>query len=195
VWTLALDVEESGRERRARARACLCLLLASYLQIDPLEVEIHHGAHGRPELAAAHDLNFNISHTAGLTVFAIARARAIGVDVEALDRREPSPGLIERALDRGEADRVMRAGAGERTGAFLEYWTVKEAYAKARGVGLALGLRGVAVGGSPDLPHLDPPGGAGDWQVRRLRPGAGIVGAVVADGGPWRMRLRELRLR
>jgi 4'-phosphopantetheinyl transferase len=141
-----------------------------------------------------HDLCFNLSHTSGMAVYAIGRRRAIGVDVEALDRRAPSTGLIERALDSREAARVLRMGTEERTEAFLGYWTVKEAYAKATGVGLGLDFREIRVEGPAARPRLDLPGGSGGWHVRRLRPRAGVIGALVADGGPWRMRLRELRL-
>jgi 4'-phosphopantetheinyl transferase len=206
VWTLTLDVAASAREQRSAARAGLQRLLGSYLGIDPQAVEILQGAFGRPELAPAHDphdLRFNLSHTAGLVVFAVGRARAIGIDVEALDRRTPSAGVIERALNDREAERVLRTDGPERTAAFLRYWTVKEAYAKALGVGLALDLRQVGVEGPADRPRLQLPpenqprllpDGQGEWQVRRLRPRPGFVGALVADGAPWRMRLRELRM-
>ncbi len=220
VWTLALDIADPAREQRSAARAGLRLLLGSYLGIDPRAVELVRGAGGRPELARTHEhpepvcarsLRFNLSHTAGLAVCAIGRGRSIGIDVEAVDRREPSPGVVERALNHREAERVLRADASERTAAFLHYWTVKEACAKALGVGLALDLREIGVAGPTDRPRLalphgagagptdrprfDLPHGAGEWQVRRLWPQAGIVGAVVADGGPWRMRLRTLSLR
>jgi 4'-phosphopantetheinyl transferase len=197
VWALPLDAPASAGEQRAAARAGLRALLGSYLEVDPRAVEILQGAFGRPELAPVHDphdLCFNLSHTAGLAVFAIGRGRAIGIDVEAVDRRAPSPGLVERALNGREAARVAQAGASGRTAAFLHYWTVKEAYAKALGVGLALDLRGVGVDGPPTRPRLDLPGGAREWQVRRLPPRAGTVGAVVANGQPWRMRLLELRM-
>jgi 4'-phosphopantetheinyl transferase len=189
----ALDVTDPPRRLRSAARAGLHLLLASYLQIDPLEVEIQHGTHGRPELAPVHDLCFNLSHTAGMAVYGFARGRTIGVDVEALDRRAPSAGVIERALSHREAARVMRAEGDERTETFLRYWTVKEAYAKALGLGLGLDLKEVRVHGSSDRPRLDLLGGSGQWHVRCLRP-PGFVGAVVADGGAWRMRVRELRI-
>jgi 4'-phosphopantetheinyl transferase len=197
VWALPLDVPASPREQRSAARAGLRLLLGSYLGIDPRVVKILQGAFGRPELAPVHDphnLCFNLSHTAGMAVFAVGCGRSIGIDVEAVDRRAPSPGVIERALRPREAERVLRADGPERTAAFLRYWTVKEAYTKALGVGLALDLREVGVDGPTDRPRLDLPGGAGEWQVRRLRPQPGFVGAVVANGGPWRMRVRELRL-
>lgn len=197
MWTLALGIADSAREQRSAARAGLRLLLGSYLGIDPRAVKILQGAFGRPELAPVHDphdLCFSLSHTAGLAVFAIGRGRAIGIDVEAVDRRAPSPGLIERALNDREAARVLRTDGRERTAAFLRYWTVKEAYAKALGLGLAIDLREVGVDGPSDRPRLDLPDGAGEWQVRRLRTQPGFVGAVVADGGPWRMRLRALRL-
>jgi 4'-phosphopantetheinyl transferase len=197
VWALALGIADSAREQRSAARAGLRLLLGSYMGIDPRAVKVLQGAFGRPELAPAHnrhDLCFNLSHTAGLAVFALGRGRSIGVDVEAVDRRAPSRGVIERALNDREAKRVLRADGPELAAAFLHYWTVKEAYAKALGVGLALDLREVGVDGPLDRPRLDLPDGAREWQVRRLRTQPGFVGAVVANGGPWRMRLRELRL-
>lgn len=196
VWTLALDVAASPREQRSAARAGLRALLGSYLGIDPRAVKTLQSARGRPELAPVHDphdLCFNLSHTAGVAVYAIGRGRSVGVDVEALDRRAPTPGAIKRALNDREAERVLRTDASERTAAFLQYWTVKEAYAKALGVGLALDLRQVGVDGPPGRPRLDLPGGPGEWQVRRLRLRPGLVGAVVADGGPWRVRVRELQ--
>ncbi len=184
----------AARTQRLVARAGLRLLLGRYLGIGPREVELVQGARGRPELDEPRGLSFNLSHTADLAVFAIARRAAVGVDIEALDRRAPARGLIERTLNARERDRVMRAGADRRTAAFLEYWTVKEAYVKALGVGLALDLREVGVERCTDRPRLDLPGGSGEWRVRRLRPRPGIVGAVVADGAPWRMRLRALRM-
>ncbi len=111
MWTLTLHVAASAREQRSAARAGLRLLLGSYLGIDPQAVGILQGAFGRPELAPAHDphdLCFNLSHTAGLAVFAVGRARSIGIDVEAVDRRAPSAGVIERALNDREAERVLR---------------------------------------------------------------------------------------
>jgi phosphopantetheinyl transferase len=200
VWTLALNAAESAREQRSAARAGLRLLLGSYLGIDPHEVELVREAHGRPVLAATpecalvRDLRFNLTHTAGLAVCAIGRGRAIGVDAEAVDRRAPSPYLVERVLNGREAARVMRAPPRRRTEAFLRHWTIKEAYAKALGVGLRFDLREIGVEGPLDRPRLDLPAGSGEWHVRRLRLGPGFVGAVVADGGPWRVRRCALRV-
>jgi 4'-phosphopantetheinyl transferase len=185
----------ADRMRRMTARLGLRVLLGSYLAIDPREVEVAYGAKGRPELVGGPNLSFNLSHTADLAVFAIGRGRAVGVDIEALARCPPSARLIARTLDAGELARVMRVGGRERTEAFLRYWTIKEAYAKALGVGLALDFRDVAVRGRAERPRLELAGGDGEqWRVRRLRPRQGIVGAVVADGEPWRVRVRELRL-
>ncbi len=184
----------AARVRRMTARLGMRVLLASYLDIDPREVEIAYGPRGRPELVGSHGLSFNLSHTADLAVLAIGRGRTIGVDIEALKRRTPSVGLIERALNPRESARVMRMDGRERTEAFLRYWTIKEAYAKALGVGLALDFRDVDVRGRTEQPRLELPEGSGEWRVRRLKPRQGIVGAVVADGAPWRMRVRELWL-
>lgn len=186
----------AARARRMTARLGMRVLLGSYLGIDPREVEIAYGPNGRPELVGNHGLSFNLSHTADLAVFAIGRGRAIGVDIEALARRPPSMGLIERTLNPGESARVMRVGGQERTEAFLRCWTIKEAYAKALGVGLAFDFRDVAVKGRAERPRLELADGVAEqWRVRRLRLRPGIVGAVVADGEAWRLRVRELTLR
>lgn len=191
----------AARVRRMAARLGVRVLLASYLGIDPREVEIAYGPNGRPELVGGqglvggHGLSFNLSHTADLAVFAVGRRRAVGVDIEALARRAPSAGLIARTLNPGESARVMRVSGQPRTEAFLRYWTIKEACAKALGAGLAFDFRDIAVKGRAARPRLELADGAAEqWRVRLLRPWPGIVGAVVADGEPWRLRVRELRL-
>ncbi len=219
VWKLSLDVptetvEEArrlltrqeltrfegilvpaARVRRMAARLAIRVLLASYLGMDPREVEIAYGSNGRPELVGGHGLSFNLSHTADLAVFAVGRRRTVGVDIETLARRPPSPGLIARTLNPGESARVMRVGGQRRTEAFLRYWTIKEAYAKALGAGLAFDFRDIAVEGNSARPRLELADDVAErWRVRRLRPWPGIVGAVVADGEPWRLRVRELTM-
>ncbi len=126
---------------------------------------------GVPSWWGASNLSFNLSHTADLAVFAIGRGRAVGVDIEALARRPPSVRMIARTLNPGELARVMRAGGRERTEAFLRYWTIKEAYTKALGVGLAFDLRNIAVSGRAERPTLELAGGRAERPTLELAGG------------------------
>lgn len=104
---------------------------------------------GRPELAGAlpegaRDLRFNLSHTRGLVAVALARAPVaeLGVDVETVHRRTRTDALAERYFAPAELE-ALRAlpSTSARRERFFALWTLKEAYIKARGRGLAIPLR------------------------------------------------------
>jgi 4'-phosphopantetheinyl transferase len=177
---------------RLLARAALRLLLGYYLEVEPRALALCGGPGGRPELDPAghpweeRGLSFNLAHTGSLAVFAFTRFPAIGVDVESVARRPVSPTAIRRALAPEELEVVMGLPEWERTAAFLRYWTAKEAYAKALGVGLSIDLRSVVLREVDDpvgSPRLDLRGGGGDWHVRRLAVRPDAVGAVVFGTG------------
>ena len=110
------------------------------LSVDPAAWAWREGPHGRPEIDRPDtNLHFNLSHSAGLVVCALARHRAVGVDVEDLTRRAPDPAIVPRYCSPAEADDVRARGDRWRD-RFLTYWTLKEAYVKARGVGISLPL-------------------------------------------------------
>lgn len=106
----------------------------------PRALQWREGAHGRPEIAApVTDVHFNLAHSAGVVACAVGRGRELGVDLENLYRRPPDPAIVERYLSPREAADVRGHGSNwvER---FLIYWTLKEAYLKARGVGISVQL-------------------------------------------------------
>lgn len=100
-------------------------------------------AHGCPfvvdEQAGAPPLSFNLSHTAGLVAVAVTRGRAVGVDVERVDRIV-TDGIAERHFAPAEVEALRRLPPDVQGRVFFEYWTLKEAYIKARGMGLAIPL-------------------------------------------------------
>jgi len=99
------------------------------------------GPHGRPGVAGpATSLRFNLSHSAGLVVCAIADGRDVGVDVEHLERPPVDRRMVRRYLSPAEATDVEAQPDDAWQRRFLTYWTLKEAYLKARGVGVSLPL-------------------------------------------------------
>lgn len=123
------------------------IILAAELHVLPREVEFRAGPHGKPELvvpgandAGANDaIHFNVSHSSGVVVAAFSRSQVVGVDVEESSRRI-SPEVMGRVFTRGEIDAWQGMSESERTSAAMARWTLKEAYLKARGVGLNLSL-------------------------------------------------------
>ena len=119
-------------------------LVGEALAVDPAAWIWREGPHGRPEIAdPATDLVFNLSHSAGVVVCVLARRRLVGVDVEDLTRREPDPAIVPRYCSPEETADVRAQGA-DWGGRFLTYWTLKEAYLKARGLGIAVHLSDVS---------------------------------------------------
>jgi 4'-phosphopantetheinyl transferase len=150
--TLLSDGELTRAERFVRsvdrdtfviARALVRTTLSAYGPTGPRDWRFETNTHGCPFVVAAQAgtprLTFNLSHTTGLVALAVTRGRLVGVDVERVDRvvREDVAGR-HFAPDEVRDLRALPAEAQPR--AFFEYWTLKEAYIKARGMGLAIPL-------------------------------------------------------
>jgi 4'-phosphopantetheinyl transferase len=130
--------KEQDRERWMRARGVLRALLGHHLQSDPRALSFRIGAHGKPALAEG-ELSFNISHSAGLAVYALARDAPLGVDVEALHRRPSRDdlALAEHLFGAELAGRLRALAPAERRREFLREWVRHEAALKCLGVGLS----------------------------------------------------------
>jgi 4'-phosphopantetheinyl transferase len=99
------------------------------------------GPHGRPEIdRPLTSLRFNLAHSAGLVVCALADGRDVGVDVEDCERRPPDKAIVRRYCSPAEADDIEAQGPDGWHDRFLTYWTLKEAYLKARGLGISVPL-------------------------------------------------------
>jgi len=135
-------------------RALVRLALSRYAPVPPRDWEFSTNAWGKPEImapAGTPPLRFNVSHTRGLIVCAITLGIEVGVDVECLERTPLSLEVAERFFAPSEAACLRQIPAERRWETFLDFWTLKEAYIKARGQGLNLPLEDFAF-------HLDPSG-------------------------------------
>jgi 4'-phosphopantetheinyl transferase len=96
------------------------------------------GTHGR--LAVGGDVQFNLSHAEGVVVCAVAEGD-IGVDVEKVDPARTEPGVWQQYFAAPEVAALAALPENDRCERFFRYWTLKEAYIKARGLGLSLPLQ------------------------------------------------------
>jgi 4'-phosphopantetheinyl transferase len=178
------------RRRYLITRALVRMVLSRYVSIHPREWIFSTNAYGRPDIvnAQARDayLSFNISHTHSLIVLGVTKRRALGVDVENFRAREASIDIADRYFAPQEVAALTAAPPHQRQYRFFEYWTFKEAYIKARGMGLSLPLEkfcfyypddhAVEIAIQPEL--------ADDsvrWQFWQLRPTSQYLLAVCAE--------------
>jgi len=175
------------RRRFVAGRGLLRVILGAYLGSDPGRVPLAYGAAGKPHLAGtAAALAFNLSHSDGLAVCAVAVDREVGIDVE---RLRPIPDMLEIAACCFSArERAFLAWLddAERVGAFFRAWTRKEAWLKATGCGLPLGPERVEVtmaAGEP--PRLLGVAGLADaprrWSLHDLFLRPGYVAALAVS--------------
>ena len=218
--TALLSADELARMARFRfaadrlrylfAHALVRTTLSRYApRTPPARWRFRVNAYGRPEIAAEPDapeaapLRFNLSHTAGLVACVVARGRDVGIDVEHLWPPTFDLGIAAHHFARAERDGLEALPAEARRERFFAIWTLKEAYIKARGMGLALPLDRFAfeldgLGALSDAPaeihvRFEPDMNDDDarWLFARLRPTSAHALAVAAQ----RARGESLRVR
>jgi 4'-phosphopantetheinyl transferase len=132
---------EGARRSFVVTRALLRQSLSLYADVPPNAWVFTRGPHGKPRVAApdgGRDLCFNVSHTRGFCVCIVAGSE-VGIDVQYTGRPPPWR-VLDRYLAPSEQEHLRCAPEAERAARFFEYWTLKEAYVKARGFGFGLPL-------------------------------------------------------
>jgi 4'-phosphopantetheinyl transferase len=208
-----LDSEERERAVRFKfpaprnqfviSRALLRQCLAQYLQVDAREVRFRTAGNGKPELAGdlgpySDDIRFNLSHTQGVTVFAVVRHRQVGVDVERIREDTNALELAERFFSHQEVQWLRSQPASEHIPSFFSCWTAKEAYIKAHGEGLSMPLSGfgvLPVVGAADsklqLTVYDDPQESQRWSILQLNLGPTLRAALAVEGQGCKVRIGQ----
>jgi 4'-phosphopantetheinyl transferase len=201
---LALD-EESRADRfhfpRDRnhfiaCRAALRELLGAYMGIPPTAIEFSYGTYGKPALGVNDSrlpLRFNISHAGGLAVLAFARGREIGIDLEPVPATFPGEEIAMRYFSPRELAELRALPPAERAEGFSLCWTGKEAYAKARGLGLQIRLDSFSVSLTPGQPGTLHSEDSDHWTLHSFQPSPNFVAAVVSEGTKCALRYWDWR--
>ena len=158
-------IVQRGRHQHLLARALVRTTLSRYAEVDPAAWIFGENEYGRPHIeppagARCEWLRFNLSHTDGLMVCGVVRELELGVDVEDTWRSRETVAIADRFFSEGEVEALHGLPPGRQPDRFFDYWTLKESYIKARGMGLALPLgkfsffpdrRPVAIATDPSL--------------------------------------------
>jgi 4'-phosphopantetheinyl transferase len=219
VWQIDLDVDASrywsllSAEERERAlrfrferdrdhytvgRGSMRQILGRYLGVSSTALRFGYGAHGKPALEAptGSDLQFNLSHSHRVALLAVTAGRALGVDLEGVQRDVGDEQIARRFFSPAEVAVLLSLPESQRRAAFFRCWTRKEAYLKARGDGIYYGLHHFAVTLAPELPAalltntLDP-AEVTRWSMAAVPVPPGYEAAVAVEGTGWELRCRE----
>jgi 4'-phosphopantetheinyl transferase len=185
VYERWLTDDERARWKRFRldewrheflvTRALVRTVLSQYTGVPPDRWRFTVNRHGRPEISEPHGvppLRFNLSHTKGLIACLVALEREVGLDVEHTGRSGRLLAIAERYFAPAEREALRALPEADRRQRFFEYWTLKESFIKAVGVGVSFGLSRFAF-------ELDP---------IRIR----FADDVTDDPGSWQFALRRL---
>jgi len=169
-------VFEKSRLQFLLSRVLVRSVLSHYAGNDLRAWEFTRNAYGKPSVSAPAGMpfEFNLSHTAGLVVCAVSLGRDLGVDVEDLRAASDNLHLARRYFAAAEAAALEALPPEEQPVAFLRFWTLKEAFIKARGMGLSIPLNDFAFSLHKDRPptiSLKPHDreNPDDWQFAALR--------------------------
>ncbi len=132
------------RARYIVGRAALRHVLADRLGCSPATIRLSYGRNGKPTLEGGRGhVEFNLAHSGGDAVIALAGCGTVGVDIELL---RPIPAVESLArLVFSDVERRELERAPDPASAFLNGWTRKEAYVKALGLGLTAPLTEITV--------------------------------------------------
>ncbi len=170
-----------AQEQFIRSRGYLRFVLSQYLERDPETIEFTTNAFGKPQLAETHaasGLHFNVSHTDGIALIAVA-AEPIGVDIERVREVAAADGLVQRYFHEVEQRQFHSLATRLRAAAFLKGWVCKEAVLKGIGCGVR-DLDRCIVDLHPESPAtiVGPAETATNWSLVSWVPVVGVLAAV-----------------
>lgn len=203
-WLFLAD-DEQARANRFRfdrdrnhyvvARAVLRLVIGRYLSLPPDQITFTYSKYDKPALAPVSSgkrLQFNVSHSGGLALMAFCLDAEVGIDVEKQRPLTDGEQIAERFFSASEVAVFKSLPAEQRTEAFFNCWTRKEAYIKAIGEGLSCPLNVFDVTLAPSEPARllrirGSEAAAAEWSLFSLEPGEGFAAAVAIPGCDWQL--------
>ena len=176
---------EDDRSRYIVRRAVLRRLIGQYLQKGPGEIEFTQNSFGKPELATtAGDpgFRFNLSASGEWAIGVFTHRRTVGIDIEKVRQDLDWAEIAARFFHPREVECINELPGSERVGAFFRYWTMKEAFIKARGAGLQRSLLEIdftPVVRAGEKSYSDTDGM--EWLCASFIPGERLVAALVVQ--------------
>lgn len=189
-------VFNKDRGRFIISRAALRQILGGYLNVSPEQIRFTCNQYGKPQLDSNDNLIcFNASHSQNVGLYAFARGREVGVDVEFINEEFAGLEVAGRFFSPDEIAALNNLPQEQRTAAFFSCWTRKEAFIKAVGQGLSFPLNEFTVSVNPaelkPLLSTNDLQKARNWSLLTLFPHPGYASALAVEGAVETLRLYQ----
>ncbi|MBO0862855.1 MAG: 4'-phosphopantetheinyl transferase superfamily protein, partial [Chloracidobacterium sp.] len=186
----------ADRRRFIAGRGILRKIISTYLALAPDKVRFAYNKYGKPFISDDHNrgaLSFNLSHSNGMALYAIASERRVGIDVENMREDFATLEVAERFFSKDECEAWKAVPRDQRTKAFFNCWSRKESYIKAIGMGVSYPLDEFTVSLTPDvapaLLKVDADATeASRWNMYELDAGEGYAAALIVESPPVSLR-------
>lgn len=186
-------VSKLHRDQFIVAHAGLRVILSRYCTGQPHNLAIRRTAKGKPFLSEYPSLRFNLTHSHGRALVAVAREREVGIDLEKIRSEVDVVSLARRFLSDRDIIFIESGEPGLCHQRFLQAWVAREAVFKASGTGMTFPLHcdHIELADNGVEGHLILGDGKSDGAMRPIRflpLEPGWVGAVSAEGTDWIVR-------
>ncbi len=115
------------------SRAILRDLLAYYSKQSPQHLKLTYSASGKPLINSGIHLEFNLSHSKNILVYAFTIDTPVGIDIEYINHRIHLDKIAYRFLSANEYDQLQLLQGINKLKAFFNAWSRNEALIKAMG--------------------------------------------------------------
>jgi 4'-phosphopantetheinyl transferase len=132
---------DRNRREYLATRVLARTALSHMLPHPPASWRFSRNQYGKPVVDPECGLSFSLSNSLGLVACLVGEGSEIGLDVEAHERDEQIAALAPEVFSPLELAQLDALHGPDRLDRALSLWTLKEAYIKARGMGLSLPLR------------------------------------------------------
>ncbi|HZS44114.1 MAG TPA: 4'-phosphopantetheinyl transferase superfamily protein [Blastocatellia bacterium] len=188
-------VFQKDRDHFIAARGTLRAILGYYLDTQAEQLRFCYSNYGKPALCrelSGTKICFNVSHSNELGLFAVTRAREIGVDIEHIRPDFATTEIADRFFSSNEIEALRQLPENEQIEGFFNCWVRKEAYIKADGKGLSIPLNEFDVSIESDHPEVrlrsqSNPREASRWRLHHLSPADDYAAAVAVEGKEWKL--------
>jgi len=172
------------RDNYIVAHGLLRETLASYINESAAQLRFTKTEFGKPFLADYPKISFNMSHSGDSLAIAVAKQCQLGIDIEYYKPRDTWAGMVKKCFALEEADYWHSLDKPEQGRAFYQFWVRKEAFVKADGKGITLGLNQCVINPADLNGFLRVPetcGAADLWRIDEFSLSEDVMGAVVCD--------------
>jgi 4'-phosphopantetheinyl transferase len=188
-----------ARDRFIVGRGILRKIISAYLALQPGQLRFTYNEYGKPAVSDDQNdcaLNFNLAHSAELVLYAVTRGRVVGIDIEYIHDDFATLEIAEHFFSKDEVAALKSLPADQRTIGFFNCWSRKEAFIKAKGMGVSYPLDSFTVSLAPGEPPAllkvdDDKREVARWKMYELKPGADYAAALIAAGEPMTLKQRH----